>query len=84
MNQKIKSITEAFSSRPETLEVYILNDDQYYRSHRIGEYLIKEIKLEYLEGLYDKEFVEYYVGYGFEGQRLFQYLAKSVNVKFKP
>jgi hypothetical protein len=79
---KIKSIKEAFSMQPQIFEVYKLNDDQYYGSKCIGKNLIKEIKLEYLEGVYDKEFVEYYVGYNFEGEKIFQYLTKSVNVEY--
>jgi len=74
----IKSIVEAFSMHPEILQ--ITEDKNTFWKHNEA---CKEIKLEYLEGVYNKEFVEYYVGYNFDGKKLFQYLAKSVNVHYK-
>jgi len=55
------------------------------RSSRLSE-LIKEIIFETIEiGKRCGDPVEelYYVGYNFEGQKLFQYIATSVNVHFE-
>lgn len=74
---RIKSIVEAFSMQPETLQVSETNVG-YWKP----EEAIKEIKLEQSEGLYDNEPEYYYRGYNFEGVLLFQYIARTVNVKY--
>lgn len=75
---KIKSITEAFSMQPATLSTMKSNENYYDKPQAC-----KEIKLEHLSGVYDEVPTDYYVGYNFEGQKLFQYLAKSVNVHYE-
>lgn len=74
---RIRSIVEAFSMQPAVFEV-MENNTNFYDKDRA----LKEIKLEYIEGVYDNQYVEYYVGYNFEGKKIFQYLAKSVNVHY--
>ena len=69
--QKIKSISEAFSMQPITLRV--TGKPTPFDS----ENSIKEIKLEMMD-----EVTSVYVGYNFEGEKKFQYLANSVNVHY--
>jgi len=78
MAQKIKSITEAFSMQPATLSIMKSNENYYDKPQAC-----KEIKLEILDGVYDKEPDTYYVGYNFEGEKIFQYLSRSVNVHYE-
>ena len=75
MEQKIKSISEAFSMQPKHLEV---------DKERYNEESIKEIKKERVQCyLPDGEASELmYVGYNFEGQIIFQYLNLTVNVHY--
>lgn len=68
---KIKSISEAFSMQPITLSVADKPGSLY------PENSIKEIKLEVLD-----EKTNVYVGYNFDGKKLFEYLSKSVNVHY--
>lgn len=68
----VQSITEAYSVHPVTLKV--VDTPSTYAPEKS----IKNIELEILDnGL------EVYVGYNFEGEPLFQYLANSVNVHYK-
>lgn len=76
---KIQSITEAFSMQPAT-QFVLENSKNYYKP----ELTCKEIKLEHIQGVYDEVPTDYYVGYNFEGQKIFQYLSKSVNVHYNP
>lgn len=75
---KIKSITEAFSMQPVTFNT-IKNKESLYNPDEA----LKEIKLEYLSYSNDEIPEPYYCGYNFEGSKLFQYLAKSVNVNYE-
>jgi len=75
--EKIKSITEAFSMQPATLSIMKSNDNYYDKPSAC-----KEIKLEQLDGVFDDLPTSFYVGYNFEGQKIFQYLANSVNVHY--
>lgn len=75
----IKSITEAFSMQPVNLSVYT---EQQKASYYDPETCAKEIKKEF--AIIDSDRTEVYVGYNFEGKKIFQYLAKSVNVHFLP
>lgn len=68
---RIKSISEAFSMQPNTLSVV----DKPARFN--PESSIKEIKLEAMD-----EATAVYVGYNFDGKKIFQYIAKSVNVHY--
>jgi len=74
---KIRSIVEAFSMQPQILQISE-SKDNFWKP----EEAIKEIKLESLSGVYDEYPTDYYVGYNFDGKKLFQYLAKSVNVHY--
>ncbi len=77
----IKSISEAFSLQPISMSVCTDYERCYDNSNAI-----KEIKLERLQiGHICGDPVEelYYVGYNFDGKKLFQYVAKSVNVHFE-
>lgn len=85
--EKIKSITEAFSMQPCCKSVTSTEDYEKWKSTnpagRDGD--IKEIKLETVQiGRKYGEPIEdlYYCGYNFEGKKLFQYLALTVNVDF--
>lgn len=78
MNQKIKSITEAFSMQPESFHVYKVKGNE----DCLRPTLIAEIRLEESAGLYDNEPEYYYKGYNFQGQLLFQYIARTVNVQY--
>ena len=68
---KIKSISEAFSMQPITLRV--VDKPTSFDP----ENSIKEIKLEVMD-----ETTNVYVGYNFDGKKLFEYIAKSVNVHY--
>ena len=69
---KIKSISEAFSMQPITLSV--VDKPTSFDP----ENSIKEIKLE----IQPNDATEIYVGYNFDGKKLFGYIAKSVNVHY--
>jgi len=75
---KIKSIVEAFSMQPEILQVQKTKEGFWKPDEAC-----KEIKLEVLDHIYDESPTSYYVGYNFDGKKLFQYLAKSVNVHYQ-
>ena len=79
MMEKIRLIVEAYSMQPNSMTV--LTEEQY-KSYYDKSGAIKEIKKE-IVGI---DFVptEVYIGYNFEGQKIFQYLAKSVNVHYSP
>jgi len=80
--EKIKSISEAFSMQPKHIEVCTDYEHYYDKSQAV-----KEIKLERIEiGKRCGDPVEelYYVGYNFEGQKIFQYIANTVNVHYGP
>ncbi|HWY33891.1 MAG TPA: hypothetical protein VNX68_04550 [Nitrosopumilaceae archaeon] len=82
-DKKIKSISEAFSMQPVVLE--IMNQAKY-ENYFDKPNACKEIKLErLLIGHKCGNPVEeiYYVGYNFEGQKIFQYIANTVNVHFE-
>ena len=76
--QKIKSITEAFSMQPAYFQVYEVrgNETCFNKS------LIAEIKLQAEESAYINEPDYYYIGYNFDGNLLFKYIAKTVNVQY--
>lgn len=86
--EKIYSITEAFSMQPKTFSV--LTEEQHNETLKwntdFASQDCKEIKFETLTigRLYGDPVEElYYVGYNFEDVKIFQFLAKSVNVTFK-
>jgi hypothetical protein len=74
MEQKIIMITEAFSMQP---NYYAIVKEP---SKSKPEYSCKEIILEKIE--IDGEYLDFYCGYNFEGLKIFQFLAKTVNVSF--
>lgn len=86
MNPKIKSISEAYSMQPNKLETSTKERYDDYKNLEARKSFIAEIKMETViigaNGF--QEPVVMYVGYSFEGQKLFQYLANSVNVHFQP
>jgi len=71
--QKVISISEAFSMQPITITV--TNPDKRSLSDPSGD--IERIELESMD-----ENTNVYVGYNFEGKKMFQYLANSVNVHY--
>lgn len=77
--EKIKSISEAFSMQPLLLPV--LTENQLNANYDKSD-SAKEIKKEVVR--IDGEPTEVYVGYNPDGKKIFQYLAKSVNVHYQP
>ena len=75
MEEGIKSITEAYSMQPETFSVVGKPSNAY------PEKSIKEIKE--MQKNWNDEQIRVYIGYNFEGKKLFEYLANSVNVHYK-
>ncbi len=74
MAQGIKSITEAFSMQPITLSI----DKKEIRTGLTNkEDDIKEIKLEVLDPS-----TNIYVGYNYNGKKMFAYLTTAVNVHY--
>lgn len=82
--EKIRAITEAFSMQPETYSITTL--DAYNKRKEQGYYgyenMIKEIKHESIQVSGGGPEM-YYVGYNFEGKKLFQFLANTINVHFE-
>ncbi len=86
--EKIKSITEAFSMQPNTFETknQIQHENTIKYSNSIANRDCKEIIFEkHVIGHKCGDPLEelYYVGYNFEGQKIFQYIANTVNVHFE-
>ena len=71
--QKVKSISEAFSMQPITLQVV----SEKKRSKFDPSQDIEKIELEVMD-----ENTNVYVGYNFDGEKKFQYLANAVNVHY--
>ncbi len=71
----IQSISEAFSMQPAAWSVHHKNQK---RSASNPEEDIKEIYYQK-----NSDGIGFYIGYNFEGQMLFKYLALSVNVHYK-
>ncbi len=74
--EKIKQIVEAYSMQPRYW---------YVAEKENGMFCCKEIKLEKLSFDTNEDLHEeglYYVGYNFEGKKIFQCLRNSVNVEF--
>ena len=81
--EMILSISEAFSMQPRLLIVAKETDWEFINDKPRA---IKEIKFEKIQiGKRCGDPVEelYYVGYNFEGKKLFQYIANSVNVTYQ-
>lgn len=79
---RIETISEAFSMQPHVK--YVCTDYEHYYDKPNA---CKEIKLENIEiGKVCGDSVEqlYYVGYNFEGKKIFQYVATAVNVTYFP
>lgn len=79
--EKIKSISEAFSMQPRHLEITEMSYYEKCKNEAAKKEFIKVIKLEDKGQYPDKEL--YYVGYNFEGDKLFQYIANTVNVHYE-
>jgi len=77
MEQRIKSISEAFSMQPITLQV--VEEDK--RSKFDPENDIKEIRQEGKQVNTDK-MISVYRGYNYDGKMLFEYVMESVNVRY--
>lgn len=73
MKNEIKSITEAFSMQP--ISLTINNENARSAFEPVSD--IKKIVLEVMD-----ENTNIYVGYNSLGKKIFQYLAKSVNVHY--
>jgi len=82
--RKIKSITEAFSMQPNTLEVRTQEEyEKHIKDKRLHtDFMCKEIILMTIHR--EKEPIQRYVGFNFEGKQIFEYLPNSVNVHFYP
>jgi len=82
--QKIKSITEAFSMQPNTLETK--TQEQYENTQKYNPKFAcgccKEIKAETIQVDTDKQ-CNFYVGYNFDGEKIFECLQSSVNVHYE-
>jgi hypothetical protein len=81
--EKIISISEAFSMQPKFIKVSNENDWDFINDKLNA---VKEIILERIEiGKRCGDPVEeiYYVGYNFEGKKIFQYIANTVNVHYE-
>ena len=80
--EKIKSISEAYSQQPKTQMVveehHLL---MYYdKNNACKEIKIETVKLGYECG--NEVDILCYVGYNFDGKKLFQYKCDSVNVEY--
>lgn len=71
--EKVKSISEAFSMQPITITVTAPDKRTKFDPSQD----IERIELEVLD-----ENTSIYVGYNFEGEKKFQYLANTVNVHY--
>lgn len=88
--EKIKSITEAFSMQPEVLAVQpktnydkqIATEEKHPNLECYSRNIIAEILPETRRVDSDKQ-CNYYVGYNFRGEKLFEYLQSSVNVNYE-
>lgn len=83
--EEIKSISEAFSMQPKFLEI-VTEDDLSSCPWINPKESCKEIKLEQViigENTSTANAEMMYVGYNFDGKKLFQYLANTVNVHFQ-
>lgn len=76
------SITEAFSMQPAAFSISTQASYDGYENLEVRKTFIKEIKFETIR--IGGSPIEVYVGYNFEGQKIFQYLANSVNVHYAP
>ena len=81
MENIIESITEAFSMQPAKFSIIESSDRYFYKESDCKEILLENLSIGKICGDNIQEL--YYVGYNFEGKKLFQYIAKSVNVNFK-
>jgi len=77
MEQRIRSITEAFSREPLILRV--TTEDN--RSKFTPENDIKEIKQEGQQVSTDK-MISVYCGYNYDDKKLFEYIAEAVHVHY--
>jgi len=77
MKKRIKSISEAFSMQPITLQV--TEEDKRSKLHPEND--IKEIKQKGKQVNTDK-MITIYCGYNYDGKMLFEYVAESVNVHY--
>lgn len=77
MEQKIKSISEAFSTQPRVLQVTAKHE----RFKFDPENDVKEIKQEGKQVNTDK-IISVYRGYNYDGKMLFEYVMESVNVHY--
>ena len=80
MNYKkeIISIVEAFSMQPITLQVI---SDKTFQNYWDKKQACKEIKIEGIQ-VDSNKMCSYYVGYNFDGQKIFEYLVGSMNVNY--
>ena len=72
---RIRTISEAYSMQPITLTV--VETPASFNP----EDSIKEIKLEVRNYITDVS-TDFYVGYNFEGKKIFEYVAAAVNVHY--
>lgn len=85
--EKIKSIDEAFSMQPNSFRIcskekYRYISERQIVDHEHNDNCVKEIVVETRQVDSDKQ-CNYYVGYNFNGDKLFEYLQSSVNVHYE-
>jgi len=73
MKNKVKSISEAFAMHPNYFAIKDIERD--LEIHK--ENAIEKIELEVMN-----ETTNVYVGYNFEGKKMFEYIASAVNVHY--
>jgi len=79
MTNKIKSVSEAYSVNRRTWQIVDKNNKHFRPDKDCVEIKLEKIKFDFVD-YFEEDW--YYVGYNIKGQKLFQYLADSVNVEF--
>lgn len=80
MSQKIKSIVEAFSMQPQVFETVKELGNYYKPELTIKNIEKEEVITDYENGQGNQRTC--YVGYNHNGDKMFQYLASTVNVNY--
>ena len=78
MKQKIKSITEAFSMQPNFFSVTEKLENVNPRDYK---YYLKRIEEE-IQQTGENNRITYYIGYDWNGDIMFKYIAATVNVAY--
>ena len=73
MKNKVQSISEAFATEPNYFAIKVAT---------IGSKINRENDIEKIELEVMNETTNVYVGYNFEGKKMFEYIASAVNVHY--